>query len=419
MLGVIADDVTGATDVAVSLRRNGLRTLLYFGTPPADTEPPAAEAVVVALRSRMIPAATAVSDSLHALSWLRGRRVRQVYFKYCSTFDSTAEGNIGPVLAALATALNAPTVVTTPSSPQHGRTQYRGHLFVGDDLLSDSPLRDHPLTPMREANLVRLLQAQVTEPVGLLGHDTVRAGGAAVRRAIRQSTARYLLADATTEEDLRVLGRVLAEDPLVAGAAGLAGGLAAATGRGHPPEDEFALTGPAAVLAGSCSARTLEQVGELLRQGRPAHRLDPAAQPDPETLAAQALDWFDATNGDAPLIYSSMSPAELRHTQNALGVEGSARILERATGLIAAGLAQRGIRRLITAGGETSGAVVAALGVRGGAVGPEAAPGVPWIQPVDPAHPLLLLKSGNFGDPDLLAAASETQHPVPHRTDPP
>ncbi|MCK2244465.1 hypothetical protein MZC64_42155 [Crossiella sp. S99.2] len=173
------------------------------------------------------------------------------------------------------------------------------------------------------------------------------------------------------------------------------------------------------MLAGSCSARTREQVGELLRLGRPAHRLDPVAQPDPKTLAAQALDWFDTTTGDAPLIYSTMSPAELRHTQNILGVEGSARILERATGLIAVGLVRRGIRRLITAGGETSGAVVAALGVRGGAVGPEAAPGVPWIRPVDPAHPLLLLKSGNFGDPDLLATASETHHPVPHRTDPP
>ncbi|MBB4678700.1 3-oxo-tetronate kinase [Crossiella cryophila] len=414
MLGVIADDVTGATDVAVSLRRNGLRTLLYFGTPPPETEPPAAEAVVVALRSRMIPAAAAVTDSLRALGWLRGHRVRQVYFKYCSTFDSTAEGNIGPVLAALATALDARTVVTTPSSPQHGRTQYRGHLFVGDELLADSPMRDHPLTPMRDSNLVRLLQAQVPEPVGLLGHDTVRAGGAALRRAIRQATAHYLLADATTEEDLRVLGRVLAEDPLVAGAAGLAGGLAAALGRGHPPEDEFDLGGPAAVLSGSCSARTLEQVGELLRLGRPAHRLDPIAQPDPETLAAQALDWFDTTTGHGPLIYSTMSPAELRHTQDALGVEGSARILERATGLIAVGLARRGIRRLITAGGETSGAVVAALGVRGGAIGPEAAPGVPWIRPVDPAHPLLLLKSGNFGAPDLLATAS-----TPHRTDPP
>ncbi|MGW0523771.1 3-oxo-tetronate kinase [Crossiella sp. NPDC003009] len=404
MIGVIADDVTGATDVAVALRRNGLRTLLYFGVPEPDL--PAEEAVVVALTSRMAPAATAVADSLRALAWLRARQVRQVYFKYCSTFDSTSDGNIGPVLAALAAALDANPVVTTPSSPRHGRTQYRGHLFVGDQLLADSPMREHPVTPMRESNLVHLLHAQLHQPVDLLTHDTVRAGETAVRQAIRQATARYLLADATTEEDLLVLGRVLANAPLVAGAAGLAGGIAAATGSGQPPEDDFHPSGPAAVLSGSCSARTLEQVAELLRQGRPAHRLDPVAIPDPEALAARALAWFDTTGADGPLIYSSMSPAELRQVQDVLGVANSARILERATGLIALGLVERGIRRLITAGGETSGAVVAALGVRGGAVGTEAAPGVPWIKPVDPAHPSLLLKSGNFGDPGLLATAS-------------
>ncbi|GGM90401.1 HPr kinase [Lentzea pudingi] len=407
MIGAIADDVTGGTDVAVALRRGGLRTLLFFGVPPAGTTLPAHDAVVVALKSRMASPQQAVAMSLEALEWLRNNKVSQVYVKYCSTFDSTAEGNIGPVLDALSSALSVDVVVTTPSSPRHGRTQYRGHLFIGDGLLAESPMREHPVTPMRDSNLVRLLQAQTRTPVGLIGHDTVREGATAVRGVLERPAARYLLADATTDEDLLVLGRVLAGAPLVAGAAGLASGLAAAAGSSQASGPDVLPAGRSAALSGSCSARTLDQVAEVLRRGRPAHRLDPVAVPDPAALAARALAWFDAADADGALIYSSMPPEDLHRTQEVLGVQRSARVLERATGLIAAGLVRRGVRRLVAAGGETSGAVVAALGVRGGVVGAEAAPGVPWIHPVDPAHPALLLKSGNFGEPDLLAVATE------------
>ncbi|MBB5858160.1 3-oxo-tetronate kinase [Amycolatopsis umgeniensis] len=407
VLGAIADDFTGATDVAVAFRRGGLRTLLFFGVPPEAEVLPPHDAIVIALKSRAIPAADAVSSSMEALEWLRNRNAEQIYFKYCSTFDSTPRGNIGPVLDALSQATSSSRVLMTPSSPEHGRTQYQGHLFVGDTLLAESPLRDHPATPMTDSHLPRLLRAQTTTPVFLVTHDVVRRGETAVREAIDGHSG-YVLVDALTEEDLRLLGRVAVNSPLVAGAAGLAAGLATARTSGTPlASGTHAPTGPAVVLSGSCSARTLEQIAVMLRLGRPAHRLDPVATPDPDALAAGALAWYDSlTDAVGPLVYSSSNPADLQRTQEKLGVARSAGILEEATGLIALGLAGRGVRRLVAAGGETSGAIVTALGVRGGVIGSEAASGVPWIHPVGDRHPALLLKSGNFGEPDLLATAS-------------
>ncbi|MFI6303223.1 3-oxo-tetronate kinase [Amycolatopsis thailandensis] len=408
VLGAIADDFTGATDVAVAFRRGGLRTVLFFGVPSEGKVIPPHDAIVIALKSRVIPAAEAVSTSLRALHWLRNRNAGQIYFKYCSTFDSTPQGNIGPVLDALSQALSPANVLMTPSSPEHGRTQYQGHLFVGDTLLAESPMRDHPTTPMTDSHLPRLLRAQTTTPVALVTHDILRRGETAVRDAIDGESG-YVLVDALTEEDLRLLGRVAAASPLVAGAAGLAAGLASARASTTPPLTGTAPpTGPAVVLSGSCSARTLEQVAVMKRLGRPAHRLDPVATPDPEALAAGALAWYESLSESGPLVYSTSSPAALRRTQQELGVTRAAAILEKATGLIAVGLVERGVRRLVAAGGETSGAVVTALEVHGGVIGAEAAPGVPWIHPVEDHRPALLLKSGNFGDPDLLAKASSS-----------
>jgi uncharacterized protein YgbK (DUF1537 family) len=421
MIGAIADDVTGASDVAVALRREGLRTLLFFGIPPEGDELPAHDALVVALKSRMIPAADAVAQSRDALRWLLAHRVTTTYFKFCSTFDSTSEGNIGPVLDALASDLGARSVVMTPSSPEHGRTQYRGHLFVGDLLLSESHMRHHPVTPMTDSNLVSLLRGQSGERVALIDHSRTRGGETAIRAAIAQAEAdgdRYLLVDAIDGRDLRGIGAAALGAPLVAGAAGLAGGLAAAVAatrsgdrvvEASAEQSDILRHGPAAVIAGSCSARTLEQIAELVRSDRPAFHLDVLAERRPEALAAAALSWYDALNpSPAPLFYSSATPAELRVVQETLGAGPSAEILETATGLIARGLIERGVRKLVSAGGETSGAVVAALGVTGGIIGEEEARGVPWIFTAS-EHPLaLLLKSGNFGDADLLVRASET-----------
>ncbi|MGW1975691.1 3-oxo-tetronate kinase [Streptomyces sp. NPDC001889] len=438
-LGVIADDFTGATDVAVALRRAGLRTLLFFGVPDGTGGQgqghggpggrlPEHEALVVALKSRMTPAAAAVASSTAALEWLRGQGAGQIYFKFCSTFDSTPRGNIGPVLDRLAEATGAGPVLVTPSSPEHLRTQYHGCLFVDGVLLAESPMRDHPVTPMTDSYLPRLLRAQTRERVDLIGLRTVREGPAAVRAARERAGARgarYILADGIDESDLRTLGRAALGTPLVAGAAGLAAGLAHAYAEeraARPPGAERSAAGdareagtvprtpegPAAVLAGSCSRRTLEQLSALIDAGRPRYYLDAVATPDPLALADAALAWYDALppGGGAPVLHSSVAPGKLREVQRELGVERSAAVLEHATGLIAAGLAGRGVRRLVAAGGETSGAVVAALGVTGAHVGTEAARGVPWIHPLGGRPPALLLKSGNFGDPGLLLDAS-------------
>ncbi|TDD03683.1 four-carbon acid sugar kinase family protein [Nonomuraea deserti] len=408
MIGAIADDFTGATDVAVALRRRGIRTVLFFGLPPEAAEPPECDALVIALKTRTAARADAVAQSLGALGWLRSRGVRQVYVKYCSTFDSTAEGNIGPVLDALAGAMDAPVVAMTPSSPEHGRTQYNGYLFVGDVLLGESHMRHHPLTPMTDSYLPRLLEGQSAHRAGVVTLAQVRAGAMGRRLAeLRAEGVRYALVDAVDDADLVTAGRALADAPLVAGAAGLAGGLAAAHARsGHDEAPAPAPRGAAAVLAGSCSARTLEQVAAMIEAGRPAYRLDALADQDHESLARDALAWYDTLDVEAgaPLVYASAEPAELRRVQEIVGAERSATILESAIGRVAQGLVERGVTRVISAGGETSGAVVSALGVPGGVIGGEAARGVPWIHTASGLA--LLLKSGNFGEPGLLVESS-------------
>jgi uncharacterized protein YgbK (DUF1537 family) len=423
MIGTIADDVTGATDVAAALHRQGLRTVLRFGVPEtADSQD--ADAVVVALKSRTVPADEAIRLSRAAAVWLRQHGADRLYFKYCSTFDSTPAGNIGPVLDALADLVSSPLVVNTPSSPRHGRTQYAGHLFVGDQLLSESSMRHHPLTPMTDSSLVRLLSAQTSRRVDLVPHHIVRKGPAAIAEALseaRELGVRYALVDAIDEQDLAHVAGAVSDDVLIGGAAGLADAIAkvASPTGGHAREDAMTAAdqraGAAAVLAGSCSARTVEQIACMQGHGRPSFRLDVRMLPDADALAATALRWFDSlpAHHDAPVVYSSMPPSELQDVHRTIGVARSSEILERAMALIAVGLIARDVVRLITAGGETSGAIIAALGVTGGVVGDEAAPGVPWIHLDDERGVSLLLKSGNFGDADLLLRASESKPESP------
>lgn len=418
MIGIIADDVTGGTDVAVACRRQGLRTGIVFGAPSPGAIDASWDVAVVALKTRTIPAADAVAQSLSAAEALLAAGATQLYLKYCSTFDSTAEGNIGPVLEALAALVGADRVVTTPSSPEHGRTVEAGQLLVHGTPLAESPMRDHPLTPMRDSDLVRLLDGQLPAPASaVVPLDVVRRGPEAVQDAISglAGAVRYVLPDAVTDDDLVAIARASAEDALWGGAAGFAGALArvVAEQRGDaaaaptPPS----AAGRAVVLAGSCSRRTLEQIDAMLDAGRPAFRLDALREQDSTRLAAAALAWYDGLESTsdsgadgAPLVYASLPPEQLHRVQELLGVAESAAILESALSFVAQGLRERGVARFVTAGGETSGAVVAALGVASGEIGVEAARGVPWIHAADGIR--LLLKSGNFGEPDLLVTAS-------------
>lgn len=414
-VGAIADDYTGATDVALAFRAAGLRTVLFFGSPSADVELPPHDAVVIALKSRTVAAAEAVEVSLKAREWLAAAGVGQVYFKYCSTFDSTPRGNIGPVMDALAAATSATSVITTPSSPEHRRTVYAGQLFVDGIPLAESHMAHHPLTPMTDSSVPRLLAAQTGHRVEPLPLATVREGVAAVRRAVheaREHPTVYFVADAVEPSDLDVVAAAVIDEPLVAGAAGLAGAVARLHGnqRGRP-DGEASVADPvgsvhAAVLSGSCSARTLEQIADFTSRGNPSFRLDALSTPSAEKLAEGALDWIDGLPaGSTPLVYSSLPAPELRQVQQQLGAAESAELLESAMSLIATGLARRGFRRIVSAGGETSGAIVEALQIRGVEVGADVAPGVPWVYTIG-AEPLaLLLKSGNFGDVSLFSRA--------------
>ncbi|MFM2035513.1 MAG: hypothetical protein RL459_778 [Pseudomonadota bacterium] len=413
ILGVIADDFTGATDVAGMLVRGGMRTVQTIGVPQGTA--PDADAVVVALKSRTCPVEEALRDSLAALSWLRHAGAKQFYFKYCSTFDSTPKGNIGPVAEALLADLGADFAIACPAFPENGRTVYNGHLFVGQSLLSESGMRDHPLTPMTDANLVRVLQSQVQGRVGLADHHIVSQGPTPLQekfQALRQQGHRWAVVDAIDQEDLFTLAAACEDLPLITAGSGVALGLPAVYAKAGllrldtSASQLDAVGGGQAVLAGSCSQATRSQVAQWQAQGRPAFWLDPLGLSRGDDLVGQALAlWAQHASTQTPvLFYASAEPDAVRAAQKALGVQRSGQIVEEALARIAQGLVQAGARRLVVAGGETSGAVVKALSVVQLRIGPLIVPGVPWTH----AHgrPLLLaLKSGNFGGPDFFCQA--------------
>ncbi|GAA4325312.1 four-carbon acid sugar kinase family protein [Streptomyces venetus] len=410
-LGCIADDFTGATDLANNLVRAGLRVVQLIDTPPAGVEQAVdADAVVIALKSRTVPAADAVEASLRALACLRSMGAEQIYFKYCSTFDSTPAGNIGPVTEALMDALGTDFTVATPAFPDNGRTVFKGHLFVGDVLLGDSGMRHHPLTPMTDSNLVSVLGAQSTREVGLIDHTVVADGVEAIRArvdALRADGIGIAVVDAVANDDLVRLGAAVQGFPLVTAGSGLAIGLPANWGfkpsraAAHLPPP----TGHGAVVSGSVSEATNRQVLEYLRTGRPAFSVDPLRVAAGEDVVAEALAFADSHLEDGPVLVCSTQPADtVRTVQGRLGAAEAGELVERTLARVAQGLVERGVRRLVVAGGETSGAVVQALGITGLRIGPQIDPGVPWCAAHLPGGDTLhiTLKSGNFGRPDFF-----------------
>ncbi len=411
-LGCIADDFTGATDLANNLVRAGMRTVQAIGVPAGALETPA-DAVVVALKTRTLPAADAVAQSLAALEWLRAQGAEQIYFKYCSTFDSTPAGNIGPVADALMTALGSDFTIATPAFPDNKRTVFKGYLFAGDVLLNESGMQQHPLTPMTDANLVRVLSAQTRRKVGLIDYVVVARGVEAIRGridALRREGVEIAIVDAISNEDLLALGPALKGMPLVTAGSGVAiglpgnWGLAPGAAAGLPREP-----GAQAVVAGSCSIATQGQVAAFIAAGGPALALDPLRIAAGDDVAADALAWAAPRLPDGPvLIYSTARPDAVQAAQASLGAARAGALVEDTIARIAAGLARLGVRQLIVAGGETSGAVVQALGLTQLAIGEQIDPGVPWCagqaQAVG-ARLSIALKSGNFGGVDFFTRA--------------
>ena len=424
LLGCIADDFTGATDLANNLVRGGMRAVQTIGVPDA----PLADEVdtaIVALKSRTIPAADAVAQSLAALAWLKAHGCRRFYFKYASTFDSTPAGNIGPVTEALMDALGCEFTLACPAFPENGRTVYMGCLFVGNMLLNESGMRNHPLTPMTDANLVRVLQAQTRRRIGHVPYGVVARGPDAVRSCFAQlkaDGAGVAIADAIADADLITLGRAVSDLPLVAAGSGLAIGLtrvyaeagmlgSAAAASRLPP-----LPGQRAIVSGSCSDATNGQVAHFLRSGAKACALDPLALASGKAEVARVLDWARPLLGHAPvLVYSTAAPDAVKAVQQRLGAADAGALVERALAEVARGLVAAGVRQLIVAGGETAGAVVQALDVRALRIGPQIDPGVPWTMTIGAAPVLLALKSGNFGGPDFFMRAFHQLETLDHR----
>ena len=413
LLGCIGDDFTGSTDLANTLVRNGMRTVQLLGVPDDNAQVPDTDAIVIALKSRTAPVQDAIAESLAARRWLPRRGAKQLYFKYCSTFDSTGQGNIGPVADALLEGVGNFSVAC-PAFPENKRTIYKGHLFVGDVLLSDSPMRHHPLTPMTDASLVRVLGRQTSGKVGLVELNTVKQGVSAIRAAMQkliQDGYRYAILDATEDAHLFALGEACEALPLITGGSGLALGLPENFRRAGlltPNAQADALPevgGLAAVIAGSCSVATLGQIANMQRT-HPSYQLDPLKLAAGEDQVSAALEFAKTKLAQEPvLIYASATAEEVKQAQLALGKERASEVIETAQGKIAQGLVALGVRKFVIAGGETSGAVVSALKVKALQIGPQIDPGVPWTMSMGEVNIALALKSGNFGSEDFFLKA--------------
>jgi uncharacterized protein YgbK (DUF1537 family) len=412
-LGCIADDYTGASDLANTLTRAGLRTVQTIGVPADDLALPEVDAVVVSLKSRSIEAGIAVERSRAAEKWLRGRGADHVLFKICSTFDSTDKGNIGPVMDALREDSGDKIVLVTPAFPETGRTVYQGNLFVGSVPLNESPLKDHPLNPMHDSNLVRVLARQSHTKIGLVDLATVTRGTDAVRKRLADLAAQGMgaaIIDAVFDRDLETIGAVAREQKVSVGASGIGLGLARAltsASGGKAVASEVPIGGPAACLAGSCSQATLGQIASA-EKVMPVLHLDPDQVVRGKDEGRRALAWARERLGNGPvLIASSATPDEVVALQARHGRDAAGHAIEQAMADIAEGLVQSGVHRLVVAGGETSGAVVDRLQIPGFLVGVEIAAGVPVLRAVGAREGamLLALKSGNFGGPEFFSDA--------------
>ncbi len=406
LLGCIADDFTGASDLANTLAKEGMSTTQFIGTPDTQTSCDC-DAAVISLKSRSIAADEAIEQSLAALQWLRKQGAEQFVFKYCSTFDSTPQGNIGPVAEALAAELGTSAVVVCPAFPTTGRTVYQGHLFVFDKLLNESGLQNHPLNPMTDADIRRWLASQITTVAGHIDHSTVASGSSEIRQALKSAEARgetLVVVDAVADNDLREIGAACSDARLLTGGSGIAlglpqnfrdQGLLSSVGDNFTPQPSAAV-----ILCGSCSVATREQINNY--EG-PHFPIDvPSLMSG--TITAESVASQLPTDA-APLIYSSADPEVINKLQADFPAEKLAQCIETFFGDLARAMVERGIKRIVVAGGETSGAVISALNLSAFNIGPEIDPGVPALSTIDDPHLAVALKSGNFGGRQFFSKA--------------
>lgn len=414
-LGCIADDFTGASDLAAILARSGHKVGLRIGVPPADDDSAPAPFEVIALKCRTEPVDEAIAVTRKAANWLMARGASQLYWKYCSTFDSTPDGNIGPVSEALMARLGADQTIYCPAFPENGRSIYMGNLFVGDVPLDESPMRDHPLTPMRDANLMRLLAPQVDGKVGHIAWPDIAKGAAHIAghlRGLADNGIQHVVPDAITQADLAAISEAVQDFKLITGGSALAldlprllsakGSIAAAGGDITTP----ATTSGNIVLSGSCSAMTRAQVADYCKSAA-SYRLDPLALADGPDALTQTRQWLVSQDLNAPkIIYATAEPADVAAAQEKLGRDKAGRVVENALAVLAGDAFEQGIRRFVVAGGETSGAVTQALATDRLSVGREVAPGVPWCFAERNGETFAVtLKSGNFGAEDFFTRA--------------
>jgi uncharacterized protein YgbK (DUF1537 family) len=410
LLGAIADDFTGASDLANTLSKEGMATTQFIGVP-AGRSAADCEAGVVALKTRSIDPKAAVEQSLAALEWLKAQGCRQILFKYCSTFDSTPKGNIGPVAEALLAALDAEVAIVCPVFPATRRRLFMGHLFVGDRLLNESGMEKHPLNPMTDPDIRRWLRLQTKGDVGLVDAETVRAGSEAIAAALAKEAAagrRLVVVDAISDDDLRAIGKAASAHRLITGGSGIALGLPENFRRqgllAGKTEEALRVGGRGVVLSGSCSPASRRQVAAYLAD-HPGLAVDPSELAAGTMTPARAIAWLEAQKDREPILYSTAEPEAVAAAQQAFGREAVARRIEGFFGEVATKLADAGVRRLVVGGGETSGAVVEALGIDRLRIGREIDPGVP-VMVTDRSGPFgLVLKSGNFGGTDFFAKA--------------
>ncbi|PHM35743.1 3-oxo-tetronate kinase [Xenorhabdus innexi] len=419
-LGVIADDFTGATDIASLMVQNGWQVALLLSIPDDSTFiPHDVDAIIISLKSRSCPVDESIEQSLKACRWLRQKaNCSRLFFKYCSTFDSTIKGNIGPVTDVLMDELQIDLCLICPALPINGRTVVYGYLFVNGQLLNESDMQYHPINPMKDSNLLRLMEQQSRGTAGLVDINCVRQGELSIRDRLCQLRCkgiRYAVVDTLLMDDLLLVAQAAHDMTLITGGSGLGGAIARYCSGGNSEKTSIKkLPLPRnrrmVILSGSCSVMTYRQVLEYKKIASTMELDIDKCINNPDYIHL-LVDWIiqQPMKGLAPMLYTTRPPGVLKLTHNQYESFQVSKIIEQLFAQIANELRQKDFNTFIITGGETSGKVVQSLGINQVGIGAIIAHGVPWVYDLQ-SDCWLALKSGNFGEVDFFHYAQEIFH---------